>query len=262
MANADELLRSGDLSGARSALVDIVRKNPSDAQARMFLFQLLALAGEWDKARTQVQALAHLSPEAQMLAAAYGQAIEAETARRSVFSGESRAELLADRGGWAEPLTEALQLFAQGRTEDAVALRDEAFDAAPDAPGTFNDTAFEWIADCDSRFGPTFEAIIAGRYGLIPFSAVDRIESEGPVDLRDLVWYPVQLAFKSGQSVAAMLPARYPGSEALGDGALQLARTTTWQEAGWGEAGAGQHLWTLSGDEDQGLLSLRTLVFD
>lgn len=111
-------------------------------------------------------------------------------------------------------MVDALHHLTNGRVAEAIAARDAAFDAAPDTPGAFNDEAFAWIADADARFGPAFEAIIGGRYGLQPFDQIASITSEGPRDLRDLVWYPVQIAFKSGQSVAGFLPARYPGSEA------------------------------------------------
>jgi type VI secretion system protein ImpE len=261
LSDANTLLHQGDLVGARALLVEQVKAQPSDEQARMFLFQLLALTGEWDKARTQVQALASLSPEAQMLAAAYGQAIEAEAVRRAVFNGTARIDVIADPGKWANGLADALHLLAQGSTEAGLAARDAAFDNAPDCPGSLNDTPFEWLSDADTRFGPSFEIIIAGRYGLVPFDAVDKITSDGPVDLRDLVWYPVQIAFKSGQSVAAFLPARYPGTESAEDSQERLARATSWTATAWGEAGSGQHLWTLSDGEDHGLLSLRSLVF-
>lgn len=262
MASADELLSSGDLPGARAALVETVRSKPSDAPARMFLFQLLAIAGEWDKAHTQVQALAQISPGAAMLAVAYGQAIVAEKDRRAVFAGEARIAMLSDPDGWAARLPEAIQLIAQGRVAEGVALRDQTFDEAPETPGKFNEIPFEWIADADARFGPTFEAVIAGHYGLVPYSAVERIKSEGPIDLRDCVWYPVQIAYKIGQSVAALLPARYPGSEICADVAIQLGRATRWEPAAWGDAGLGQHLLSLSSGDDQELLALRTLTFD
>lgn len=45
MSDADELLSTGDLGGARAALVELVRSQPADEQARMFLFQLLAVTG-------------------------------------------------------------------------------------------------------------------------------------------------------------------------------------------------------------------------
>lgn len=260
MADADSLLRSGDLDGARAALVEVVRSDPANQQARMFLFQLLAAAGEWDKARRQLQTLAQLSGEAQMLATAYGQAIDAEADRAAVFAGRERARQ-HEAVDWVEGVIDAIQFYASGDADAGAEARDAAFEAAGDTPGSFNGEAFEWIADADSRFGPCFEAIIGGRYGLQAFESVERITSEGPRDLRDLIWFPVQIFFKSGQSVAAFLPARYPGTEASGDTADRLGRATSWHEAPWGEAGSGQRLWTVSSGEDHGLLALRDLSF-
>lgn len=261
MISADTLLHEGDLAGARAALVETVRAKPADEPARMFLFQLLAVLGEWDKARSQLQALAQLSPEAQMLSVAYGQVLAAEAERRAVFAGEKRIAVLANPGDWASGLAGAIELLAKGETAAGVASRDAAFDIAPDCPGSFNGAAFEWIADADSRFGPAFEAVIGGRYGLMPFDAVERMTSDGPRDLRDLVWLPVEIAMKSGQSISGFLPARYPGSEASNDSAECLARATSWHEMAWGEAGSGQRLLSFSAGEDQGVLSLRSLEF-
>ena len=262
MSQADELLGAGDIDGARGALVDIVRAKPSDEQARMFLFQLLAITGEWDKARAQLQALAQLSAEAQMLSVAYGQALDAEKQRAAVFAGAADMPLLAGQGGWAEGVAKGISLIARGQVDEGLAARDSAFDDAPDMPGTIDGQAFAWLADADPRFGPTFEAIIAGRYGLVPFDEVATIKSDGPRDLRDTVWYPSQIAFRNGQSVAGFLLVRYPGSEAAADSAERLARKTAWVECEWGEEGSGQRLWTFSEGEDRGLLDLRSLAFD
>ncbi len=262
MADADTLFRDGDLDGARAALVEIVKSQPSDQQARMFLFQLLALAGEWDKAKNQLQTLAKLSPEAQMLAVTYEQAMAAEQQRAEVFAGAREMPVLAGQDGWAVTLARSLTLLAQGDFNGAQAARSEAFDAAPDTPGELDGQRFEWVADADIRFGPTFEAIIHGRYGLIGFDQIASITSTGPRDLRDTVWYPVQIAFRKGQSIAALLPARYPGSETGGNAAQRLGRATAWVDFGAGEVGCGQHLWSLSAGEEHGLLDLRCVVFD
>ncbi|RHW17015.1 virulence protein SciE type [Sphingomonas gilva] len=261
MEEADRRLRDGDLDGARAALIEVVRAKPADQQARMFLFQLLALAGEWDKARTHLNMLAQLSPEAQMLSVAYGQAIEAERLRADVFAGR-QPMIQLDASDWAQGIADAITHFAAGRTAEGEAARDAAFEAAPDMRGSFNDVAFDWIADGDGRFGPTFEAIVGGRYGIIPFDKVERIESEGPKDLRDVMWYPVQIALTAGQTIAAMLPARYPGTEASGTGLEKLGRGTSWREEAWGEAGVGQRLWTTSDGEDHPLLDLRLLTIE
>lgn len=261
MADADELLRAGDLEGARAALVGAAKRSPTDQPTRMFLFQLLCLLGEWDKARGQLRTLATLSPEAQMLAVNYNLAIEAEQERGRVFAGTAPPALLVSSSPWAGDLAAALAALTQGRVGEAVEQRDRAFEAAPDTPGNLDGADFDWIADGDARFGPTIEVIIAGRWGLVPFEAIERIESEGPKDLRDMVWLPAVVAFKTGQSVNAMLPVRYPGGEHAQDNAIRMARSTTWRDEEWGAAGEGQHEWSLSGGRDAGLLSLRRLVF-
>lgn len=262
MADADERLQAGDLDGARSALIETIKRAPSDQGARMFLFQLQCVLGEWDKAQTQLRALAQLSPEAQMLAVTYNMAIDAERVREAAFAGQTQPALLVGSSPWAGDLAAALGAEAQGRKDEAAERRAKAFEAAPDTPGQIDGVAFDWIADADARFGPALEAIVTGQWGLLPLDAVSSIKTEGVVDLRDLVWLPVQIAFKSGQSLAAFLPTRYPGSHEVDDPALKLARGTDWRETPMGQAGLGQRLLALSDDSEVGLASLRSLTFD
>lgn len=262
MNTADDLFRAGDLDGARAALVEIVRAKPADQTARMFLFQLLCILGEWERAKTHLAVLAQLSPEAQMLATAYGQAIAAEQFRAEVFAGKATPPNLSRQSVWANDLALAVGHFAAGRAAEADAARERAFGAAPDTPGELDGVRFDWIADADGRFGPAFEAIVAGSYGIVPFDSIEKITSDGPQDLRDLVWYPVQIGFRSGQSISAMLPVRYPGSEAQTDPQLRLAKATTWAPGPAGEQGLGQHLLSLSSGTDRGMLELRSLRFD
>ena len=94
MADADERFQAGDLDGARAALIETIKRAPSDQGARMFLFQLQCVLGEWDKAQSQLRALAQLSPEAQMLAVTSNMAINAERAREAAFAGQGQPALL------------------------------------------------------------------------------------------------------------------------------------------------------------------------
>lgn len=247
-----QLLAAGDVAEARRQLVQGVRDRPADQRARMFLFQLLCVEGEWEKARAQLRALAELSPEAQMLAAAYGQAIEGEQARARAFAGEEAASLLIEAPAWAEALVSAI---ATGEPDAA------ALDACPDTPGDVDGRPFDFLFDGDARFGPMFEAIVAGRWGLIPFAMVEEISTEGPVDLRDLVWLPAEIRFRQGPALAAMLPVRYPGTEREPEGGLRLARMTEWREAGGLVRGNGQRVWTTGEGEDVGILSFRRIRF-
>ncbi len=258
--SADELLRSGDIDQARAALVDAVRRSPSDQQARMFLFQLLALCGEWDKASAQLKALAQLSPEAAMLATVYNQAIEAEKARLAAFAGKGEFPVLIGDDDWMKALAASLQAFAKGDVAEGEAQRDAAFEGAPETPGDRDGEAFDWIADADGRFGPAFEAVLYGRWGLIPFSAVESIAFEGPQDLRDVIWAPAQIRLHSGPSSAVLIPARYPGSEA-GGSMIRLGRETSWTDGLSGQEGLGQRLFSFDRGDDAGILSIGRLTF-
>ena len=97
-------------------------------------------------------------------------------------------------------------------------------------PGTVDGEAFEWIADADSRLGPICEAIIDGQYYWVPFERIRSLALEPPSDLRDVLWMPAQLALINGGQTAALLPARYPGSESDPDGLIRLGRKTEWHE--------------------------------
>lgn len=253
----EDLLRSGDLDGARASLIDTVKRAPGDPGARMFLWQLMALSGEWDKAASQLKTLASISAESQMLANVYSQAMTAEKERASAYAGAKPFPVLVSSSPWIETLAEALSTSSP---ETAEQKRDEAFDAAGDTPGAVGEQKFGWIADIDSRLGPCFEAIVAGRWGLIPFEAVTRIKTEGPRDLRDLIWLPVEMDLRSGQSLAALLPARYPGSES-GSSAARLGRVTEWRAGDAGEEPIGQRIWATDTGLEIGLLDFTEIKF-
>jgi type VI secretion system protein ImpE len=256
-SDAAELLRTSDIASARSALNAALRERPDDQRARMFLFQLHCIDGAWDKARAQLRALAQLSPEAQMLAVAYNKTIDGEIARGAACGGADPAELLHDAPIWAVDLANA---FAAGNA-DAAEMRARAFDASPNTPGEVDGRPFDYLFDGDGRFGPAFEAVIGGRWGLLPFCTVEEIRTEGPVDLRDLVWLPAEVRLREGGSVAALLPVRYPGVETEADARLCLAQRTEWRDCGAAVHGAGQRVWTTSTGEDVGILSFRQIRF-
>jgi len=190
----------------------------------------------------------------------YREALKCETLREAVFAGKTTPIAFGQPQAWVAWLAEALQADARGDDTAAARLRSEAFDAAPATPGTLNGDAFDWIADADSRLGPVLEAVVNGRYCWVPYAAVSKVVIEPPVDLRDLVWAPARFELSNGGETVALLPARYPGSGACADGALQLARKTEWLELAPNQyRGLGQRLLTTSGAE-LGLLEVREIV--
>jgi type VI secretion system protein ImpE len=259
---AAERLKSGNLEEALADLQAEVRKNPANAQTRVFLFQLLCLMGRWDRARTQLEVLADMDKQTTSMVQTYGAVLQCEAVRTEVFAGKRPPLVFGKPAEWVALLLEALKLTAQGKHKEASGLRARAFEEAPTTSGKADGTPFAWIADGDARLGPMLEAVVNGKYYWMPFQRLKEIRIEKPTDLRDLVWTPAFLTLANGGETVALIPTRYPGSEASDDNAIRLSRKTTWVEADPDTfLGLGQRLLTT----DQGdlpLLDVRSLQLD
>ena len=257
---AEERLKNGDPAGALARLQEQVRAQPANAKLRIFLFQLLCVTGEWERALNQLKIASELDASALAMAQMYGDAVRCEAIRRDVFAGRKSPMVLGQPDEWLALLIESLLVGGQGETAHAEQLRLRAFDAAEPSAGEINGQPFEWIADADSRLGPVLEAVINGRYYWVPFSRLTSMTLEAPEDLRDFVWMPAHLQFDNGGEAVALVPTRYPGSERSDDGLIVLARKTAWEDAGEDRHhGLGQRI--LATDAvDVPLLELRSLT--
>lgn len=225
---AEEYLREGKLDEALQTLQDRVRKEPSNAKWRIFLFQLLAIQGEWERALTQINVLADLDKEIWPMVYSYRQAIACETFRREIFAGTRIPLLFGEPEQWMALLMEALRLEHQQQFTQAGELRAQAFELAPAIAGQIDGQDFAWIADADTRMGPVLEAMVDGQYYWIPWQRIHKLNITAPADLRDFVWLPAQFIWANGGEAFGFIPARYPGSEKSPDSALQLCRKTEW----------------------------------
>lgn len=254
---AEELLRAGQLDKALAALQERVRAKPADAALRVFLFQLLAVMGQWARAANQLKVAGELDASTLPMVQTYSTALECEALRAQVFAGRHTPVVLGEPGDWLALLIQALKLDADGHAEAANQLRAQAFEAAPATPGQANQRPFSWFADADPRLGPILEVMLNGRYAWLPMHNIRELRTEAPADLRDLVWLPAELTLSNGGSMVALIPSRYPGTEAVGDDALRLARLTDWNEQG---LPLGQRLFA-DDSGDTALFELRELTF-
>jgi type VI secretion system protein ImpE len=209
-----------------------VRAHPADAQLRVFLFQLLCVLGQWERALSQLGVASTLDPAALAMAQMYGDAVKCEPIRRQVFDGKKSPMVLGEPEQWLALLIESRLLAGQGERQQSNDLRARAFDEAPATSGEIDGRPFEWIADADSRLGPVLEAIVNGRYYWVPFARLTKVALDKPEDLRDLVWTPAHLQFENGGESVALIPTRYAGSETSAEGAIALARKTLWSDEG------------------------------
>jgi type VI secretion system protein ImpE len=240
-----ELLKQSDAQGALKALQADIRSNPADAKKRIFLFQLLCVLGQWERALNQLTAIGEMDASALPMVQTYREAIKCEMLRSEVFAGKKVPMLFGQPDTWTALLIEALLRDGKGEHAEARQLRDQAFEQAPACTGTVDGQAFTWLADADMRLGPVLEAVVNGKYYWIPLDRLATVQIEAPADLRDQVWMPANFLFVNGGESVGLIPTRYVGSFESGDGALALARKTEWQESLPGfYTGLGQRLLT------------------
>ena len=229
--DASSLYKAGQLGPAIEALGIELRKQPSDAKRRTFLFELLCFAGEYDRAVKHLDVLAAGSPDAEAGAMLYRAALHAQRTREDMFvAGE-------------------LPLKAEH----------------PSPAGTCNSEPFGSFVDEDDRIGANLEVFIAGSYTWIPFRYIESVEMQAPAKLRDLLWAPAILRttkdFRLQDLGEVLLPTLAPGSWKHPDDAVKLGRTTLWQEDASGEVSpVGQKIF-LADERDFSVLEIRDLRF-
>jgi type VI secretion system protein ImpE len=258
----DIRLQGENLEEELSRLEDRIRSDPANAKHRIYLFQLLAILGRWDRALNQLNVLAELDTSAMAMVGTYRAAIQCEALRTEIFAGEKSPVIFGQPEKWTALLIESLRLTADEKYGQAEELRAQAFEVAPATSGTISGDSFEWIADADSRLGPILEVIINGRYAWVPFHRVSQIDIEEPADLRDMVWMPAHFTWANGGELVGLIPTRYAGTDASEDGQLMLSRKTEWIEASAETfLGSGQRMFATDAGE-YAVMDIRRIELD
>ncbi|HEX7942133.1 MAG TPA: type VI secretion system accessory protein TagJ [Gemmatimonadaceae bacterium] len=227
---ARALFQAGKLDEAIESLGAELRSDPTDAQRRTFLFELLCFAGQYDRAEKQLDVLARGGAQAGMGALLYRSAMHADRTRQAMFRAGD---------------------FPRG--------------TAPERPvsGTLNGTPFASITDADPRVGARLEVFAAGQYTWIPLAHIATVRMGAPARLRDLLWISAVVRtgpdFKGVDLGEVLLPVMSPLSAEYADDAVRLGRVTEWLELDDGmQVPVGQKMLLVDGEEFP-LLEVREL---
>ena len=228
--HARELFQAGRLDEAIESLGVELRKDPTDAQRRAFLFELLSFAGNHERAEKQLDVLGTASTQAGIGALTYKAALQADRLRTEMFT---RGDL------------------PTGPAPAAVG-------------GTLNGEPFTTLEDADPRVGARLEVFAGGQYLWLPLEHVASLRMEPPARLRDLLWSPAKLltgpGFRGVELGEVLLPVLTPLAATHPDPLVRLGRMTVWEELPDGRpVPAGQRLLLVDGEEVP-LLELRELV--
>lgn len=263
--DAQQSLSEGKLEEVLLQLQEVIRNDPSNVKHRVFLFQLLTVLGQWERALTQLNLIGELDEGALAMVQTYREAILCERLRKEIFAGKRTPLVFGQPEQWMALLFDALRLTAEGQYARSQDVRYQAFELAPATKGSIGEPqqqTFEWIADADSRMGPMLEVIINGRYYWLPFHRIRAINIEAPEDMRDQVWMPAYFTLANAGETVGLIPTRYFGSEDSEDNQIRSAHKTIWQEfdADFYQ-GLGQRMLATDSGE-YSLMDLRRIDFD
>ena len=227
--DANQLYKAGKLAEAIDAQIAVVKANPIEPGKRLFLFELLCFAGELDRAQKQIEAIPHDEPEIGLALMDYRKLLDAERARRQVFAGKAQPEFLAPAPEHVQQRLLGLLKSSQGAAAEAATAIHEANAQIPVLQGSLNDQPFTALRDGDDALGTVLEVFANGKYCWLPFEQLTLLTMNAPRFPRDLLWIPVQLEMRDGETGNAFLPTLYVDSNLESDPQLKLGRMTDWR---------------------------------
>ncbi len=239
-------LADGRLADAVAAQRAAVSATPDDPAARLFLFELLALAGLLSEAHRELIEVPSSDPAWPASRLAFRRLLAAIRHRdrlRKPFLLAPPPKHLKCR--W---------LAAKAaRQDDAIAVdfADRADAALPEVTGFVDGREFVGLRDSDDRFAGVFELLIGRRWVWVAIEQVARLSLTEPVAVLDLAFRPGELRLADGRAFAVVVPLVYPTSAAHGDD-FALGQTVDWSERGGMTCGLGAKVLT-AGDEDVAL---------
>lgn len=226
--NASPLFDAGRLQEAIEAQTRAVKANPVDPNGRVFLFTLLAFAGNLERARRQIEAVSYGDPGRDCGVLVYRLLLDAEEARRQLFRDGVPPHFLARPPAHVSLRLEAVRRLRANEHAEAARLLGQAAAASPALRGELNGKPFNSLHDTDDLFGPVLEVMVRDRYYWLPLEQVRSLTANAPRFPRDLIWLPAHLKLQDGQPGEVFLPVLYPGSHEQEDERVQLGRVTRW----------------------------------
>jgi type VI secretion system protein ImpE len=262
MMDAKDLLDRGDLGAAIQELNQAVRAHPTDTHLRVFLFEALCFAGDYERAGRQLDVLATsiTDPVAGLALDVYRQLLVAEQTREQVFAGRALPKFLMTPPPAVETYAVLLARFASA--EEGLAADYAAAEEATAPRGGRTDTqAFADFRDADDRIAPVLEAFHGSSYVWLPFEQIQHVQISAPKVFRDLLWLPAVVELAGQPAGDVFIPAWYVKSRTHSNNQVKLGRMTEWTAVeDQIVIGVGQRVFLADGSE-RALLEVRDLAF-
>ena len=261
MSTAKELYEAGKLQEAIEAVQSEVKSQPSAMRSRIFLFELLCFAGEYDRAERQLDVIGHQSAKTELAVQVYKNNLNAERDRLRLFSDGLEPHFLTEPPVYVDQLLSAITRRRTGDLDGARTMLEQVEEERPALTGTSRAGQFLDFRDNNDWVGPVLELIVHEKYTWLPFEQIRSLEIPRPKQLRDLMWAPARVEALDGTIGEVYIPALYVRSFEHEEDGVKLGRMTDWQELENGLLTAsGLRLFLIDG-EDKSLFEVSSIEF-
>jgi type VI secretion system protein ImpE len=262
MNDAKLNLDSGNLKGAVESALNLVKTNPTNEAARIFLFELSCFAGDWERAEKQLDVIGHQDMNAAVGSLIYRQNFKAERDRINLFENGTRPEQAMPFPDYVEDLLKANELIREGKTGEARLMLDSVEENRPAFRCTVNGESFSDFRDYNDPTMCVFEIIVKDLYLWVPFEQVLKIKFLERKSLRDVFWMQAEVELTNGTNGEMFLPSLYANTWKHDDDKVRLGRSVDWRDAGDDiYIGEGSRVFTMDG-KDRSILDIQTIEFD
>ena len=258
MKSADELFKAGRLSDAIAAATGRVKSAPGDAVSRLFLAEMLVMAGDLERADKQLDAAMAQQAEMAVSIGLFRQLLRGEADRRRLFTDGPLPRFYSpDAQGDAKLRLEAIVCLRTGKSGEAKELVDQADRQRRPVRAAIGGREIDDLRDLDDCIGGNLEVLTAnGTYYWLPWELLCSVEFRPPRRSRDLIWRSASLVLADGTTAEVYIPALYVPHPACVDESLLMGRSTDWLTLDGGVVrGAGQRM-LLLGSDAQAILSI------
>lgn len=251
---AREALADGRLTDAVELQTAAVNADPSPS-ARLFLFELLVLAGFLKAARSELNAITSDDPTWPASRRRFRQLLRALSKQNHL---RRRPRFLLPPPVHAKRRWNAARAGEAGDDDRGLRWVDRADAVTPEVRGFVDGRPFLGLRDGDERLASVFEVFVGSRYVWVPFEQVKAVVIPDAAGVVEVVYRPAELRLTDGRTLNVTLPLVYPLSAEYGD-EFALGEAVDWTSEGAGPACAfGAKLYFV-GEEELPLSQIRML---
>jgi type VI secretion system protein ImpE len=214
MTTPADALRDGRLADALTLQTEVVRDRPDDPAARLFLVELLTLAGRFRYAWGNLGAIRSDDPDWPASRRGFRRVIRCGWRRERA----ARPALPADPPRHAARRWKAWRALQRDDVDTAIEWVDRADAATPHLLGHIDGREFDGLRDADDRFASVLEVFAGREYVWVPWEHVRRLVIHPEKHPLDRAYRPARLKLSDGPERDVLLPLVYPGSHSHGDG--------------------------------------------